>query len=385
VQIGVIVRIEKITTREGFAALEPVWNRLLEESASNTLTLTYEWMSTWWDVFSEGRELYILLALVGNELIGIAPMLKRTVQHYGVLPFRRIEFLASGEDEADEICSDYLDFILKRGREQEALTGIFKYIEEEDADWDEVLLTDVSGDSPNLPLLKSHCEDSGTRLQTMRDELCVYLRLPDSWDDLLKNLKKSFRQKINRDRRAFAAQDGELKVIERGEEFAEGFEALVELHQQRWVSKGMPGVFSSEKFTRFHRLFAPKAINNAWLKLYVAMKEGAPIAAIYNFAYNHKIHSYQSGFRQENSGLHSPVVLLRSFAIEHAIGFGCREYDFLKGREGSYKFEWQPQTRNIVQLRLAQSRTKEALYNTTTRVIDGLRNIKKSLKNTASF
>jgi CelD/BcsL family acetyltransferase involved in cellulose biosynthesis len=379
------VRIEKITTREGFAALEPVWNKLLEQSASNTLTLTYEWMTTWWEVFSEGRELYILLALVGNELIGIAPMLKRTVQHYGVLPFRRIEFLASGEDEADEICSDYLDFILKRGREEEALKTIFKYIQEEDADWDEVLLTDVSGDSPNLPQLRSLCEGSGTRLQTMRDELCVYLQLPDSWDELLKNLKKSFRQKINRDRRAFAASQGELKIIEHQEEFEEGFAALVELHQQRWVSKGMPGVFSSEKFTRFHRLFAPKAIKNASLKLYVALKNGEPIAAIYNFAYNNKIHSYQSGFRQENSGLHSPVVLLRSFAIEDAIGFGCKEYDFLKGREGSYKFEWLPQTRNIIQLRLAQSRTKEALYNTTTKVIDGLRNIKKSLKNTATF
>jgi CelD/BcsL family acetyltransferase involved in cellulose biosynthesis len=379
------VRIEKITTREGFAALEPVWNKLLEQSASNTLTLTYEWMSSWWEVFGEGRELYILLALVGNELIGIAPMLKRTVQHYGVLPFRRIEFLASGEDEADEICSDYLDFILKRGREEEAVKGIVKYIQEEDADWDEVLLTDVSGDSPNLPLLKTLCEDRNTRLQTMRDELCVYVQLPDSWDELLKNLKKSFRQKINRDRRAFAGQEGELKVIESREGFEEGFDALVELHQQRWLSKGMPGVFSSEKFTRFHRLFAPKAIQNSWLKLYLALKDGEPIAAIYNFAYNHKIHSYQSGFRQENSGLHSPVVLLRSFAIEHAIGFGCREYDFLKGREGSYKFEWLPQTRNIVQLRLAQSRTKEALYTTTTKVIDGLRNIKKSLKNTATF
>jgi CelD/BcsL family acetyltransferase involved in cellulose biosynthesis len=379
------VRIEKITTREGFAALEPVWNRLLEQSASKTLTLTYEWLTTWWEVFSEGRELYILLALVGNELIGIAPMLKRTVQHYGVLPFRRIEFLASGEDEADEICSDYLDFILKRGREEEALKTIFKYMQEEDADWDELLLTDVSGDSPNLPLLKSLCEDSGTRLQAMRDELCVFLQLPDSWDELLKNLKKSFRQKINRDRRAFAANAGELKIIESQEEFEEGFTALVDLHQQRWVSKGMPGVFSSEKFTRFHRLFAPKAIKNAWLKLYVGLKDGEPIAAIYNFAYNNKIHSYQSGFRQDNSDLHSPVVLLRSFAIEDAIGFGCKEYDFLKGREGSYKFEWLPQTRNIVQLRLAQSRTKEALYNTTTKVIDGLRNIKKSLKNTATF
>jgi CelD/BcsL family acetyltransferase involved in cellulose biosynthesis len=384
-RIGDIVRIEKITTREGFAALEPVWNRLLEQSSSNTLTLTYEWLSTWWEVFGEGRELYILLAIVGNEVIGIAPMLKRTVQHYGVLPFRRIEFLASGEEEADEICSDYLDFILKKGREEEALKTIFKYIQEEDSDWDEVLLTDISGESRNQPLLKSLCEDNGTRLQTMRDELCVYLQLPTSWNELINNLPRSFRRKINKDRRTFAAYQGELKIIESSEGFEEGFAALVELHQQRWMSKGMPGVFSSEKFSRFHRLFAPKAIKNAWLKLYVALKDGRPVAAIYNFAYNEKVHAYQSGFRQEDSGVNSPVILLRSFAIEHAIGSGFKEYDFLKGKEGSYKFKWLPQTRNIVQLRMAQSRTKEALYNTTTKVIDGLRNIKKSLKNTATF
>jgi CelD/BcsL family acetyltransferase involved in cellulose biosynthesis len=379
------VIIEKITTLDGFKSLAPIWNNLLENSASNTLTLTHEWLSTWWEVFGEGRELYILLVFVGNELIGIAPMLKRTIQHYGVLPFRRLEFLASGEDEADEICSDYLDFILKRGREQEALEKILHHIHEEDTDWDEVLLTDISGDSPNLPLLKSLCETRGTRLQTMRDELCVYVRLPNSWDELLKNLKKSFRQKINRDRRAFAGYDGELKIIKTAEGFEEGFEALVELHQARWLSKGMPGVFSSEKFARFHRLFAQKAIANDWLRLLVAFKEGKPIAAIYNFIHNKKVHSYQSGFKADDSGLHSPVILLRGFAIEDAIASGCQEYDFLKGREGSYKFEWLPETRNILQLRLAQSRTKEALYNTTTKVIDGLRNIKRSLKNTATF
>jgi hypothetical protein len=205
--------IEKIIKEEEFEALAQEWNELLRRSASNTLTLTHEWLSTWWEVFGEGRELYILLVRDGKQLIGIAPMLKRTVQHYGVLPFRRIEFLASGEDEADEICSDYLDFILKKGREEEALKTIFTYIHEEDSDWDEVLLTDMSGESPNQPLLKSFCENSGTRLQTMRDELCVYLKLPVTWDELLKNLKKPFRWKINRDRRAFAAYGGKLKVV----------------------------------------------------------------------------------------------------------------------------------------------------------------------------
>ena len=136
------LNIEIVINEDEFAALAKEWNQLLEQSASNTLTLTYEWLSSWWEVFGEGRELYILLVRDGEELIGIAPMLKRTVQHYGVLPFRRIEFLASGEEEADEICSDYLDFILLRGRETEALDCKMRNIYEIDTDWDEVLLTD---------------------------------------------------------------------------------------------------------------------------------------------------------------------------------------------------------------------------------------------------
>ncbi len=375
--------IEKIIRDDEFEALAQEWNELLKKSASNTLTLTHEWMTTWWEVFSEGRELYILLVRDGDELIGIAPMLKRTVQHYGVLPFRRIEFLASGEDEADEICSDYLDFILLRGRETQALDFILRYIYEKDTDWDEVLLTDLAGDSMNLPFVKTFCEDSGIRMQQVRDEIAVFLPLTKSFEEIARSLSSNFRRKIRQDCKSFESYGGEFRLIKSLDSLEEGFAALVELHQARWLSRGGAGVFSSKKFTRFHQLFARKAIVNDWLRLYVALKDGKPIAAIYNFAHNNKVHYYQSGFKLEDSGLHSPGVLAQAYAIENAIEAGFSEFDFLKGKQGSYKFRWHPQTRSLVQMRLSQLRTKEVLYNTTSKVIDGLRNIKNSLKNTA--
>src|SRR5262245_56250139 len=137
-----MLKVEKVTTIEGFRELEAVWDRLLQQSASNSITLTFDWLSTWWEIFGEGRELYILVVRDGEMVIGIAPMGKRLVQHYGLLPFRRLEFLASGEEEADEICSDYLDFILQAGRESEALKAILESIYEAQ-DWDEILLTDM--------------------------------------------------------------------------------------------------------------------------------------------------------------------------------------------------------------------------------------------------
>lgn len=382
-----MLRIETITTSEGLRALEPVWNPLLRESRSDVVTLTFEWLSTWWEVFNEDRELYILLARDGEAVIGIAPLLKRTVQHYGVLPFRRLEFLASGEDEADEICSEYLDFIVKQGREAEVMRAFFEFLRE-DEDWDEILLSDVMGESASLALLRTLCDAQGTAMQTVKEQTAIYLPLAGNFQQVLQNTSSSFRRKVKQDRRTFAANDGSVQIIKNTEAgleaFEKGFATLKRLHQARWTSRGKPGVFASEKFTRFHRLLAPKALRRGWLRLYIAAQQGEAFAAIYNFIYNGRAYYYQSGLQVNAGKLISPGVLLQSFAIEDAIHSGLREYDFLKGEPGSYKSKWADQTRDIVQVRLAQSRTKEALYKTTNRVLDGLRSIKRSLTSTAT-
>ncbi len=378
------ITIEKITTREDFNDLESVWNGLLEASSSNSITLTWEWLSTWWDVFGEGRELYILLVRDGKELIGIAPLLKRTVRHYGVLPYRRLEFLGSGEDEADEICSDYLDFILLGGREAESLRAIFEFLHKQDRDWDEFILTDISGESPNLPFLETLCEASDTKFQTLRDQICVYVPLPGDWETFMSGLSRDFRRKIRKERRTLESLKGEVRLIESLKGFDEHFEILIRLHQARWTSRGRPGVFSSERFTRFHRLLAPKALQKGWLKLFVLFESGEPAAALYDFIYNNKMYYYQSGLILEGGRISSPGVLIRSFAVEKAIEMGLRECDFLKGEPGSYKFRWGAESRSIRQLRLARAHSKEAVFSAADRVIAHLREARRSLRSAAS-
>ena len=379
-----MIKVEKITSPTEFAALEPIWNTVLEASASNTLTLTYEWLSTWWHVFNDHRELYILLVRDDDAVIGIAPMLKRTLQHYGLLSFRRLEFLATGEAEADEICSDYLDFIFLRGREAEALEAVLQTIDE-DADWDEMLLPEMSTESVNLPLLKKLGERHRVKIKPVGEALTIYLPLRESWEAVVQKTGSDFRRRIRQDRQTFAGFGGEIRTIETPDGFEAAFEDLIHLHQARWTGRHRPGVFASQRFTDFHRRFARLALARGWLKIYLALKDEQAFAAIYNFYYNHKAHYYQSGVNIEASGLRSPGVLLQGFAIEDAIQKGVSEYDFLKSAPGSYKFKWHPQTRGLVQMRWSQRRAKEALYTTTTKVIRGLRNLKRSLKNTAAI
>jgi hypothetical protein len=44
-----------------FQSLEDRWNITLKDSPSKTIFSTWEWLSTWWKHFGEGKKLVILL------------------------------------------------------------------------------------------------------------------------------------------------------------------------------------------------------------------------------------------------------------------------------------------------------------------------------------
>lgn len=370
--------VEKITTREGFEALAPVWNALLERSAANTIALTHEWLTTWWDVFGENRELFLLLVRDGKHLIGIAPLLKRRVSSFG-LGVQRLEFLASGEEEADEICSDYLDFIFERGRENDALTAICHYLREVETDWDEILLKEVLSTSPTVDLCRHQCQSDAIKCEISPLGEAVYLPLEQSWDELVAGLPRKLRYQIRQDDKAFAEHGYTFETARDVDNFGAAFGDLMRLHQDSWTERGLPGVFSSEIFVRFHRNLAAKILPHGWLHIYLLKYQNQPCAALQVFVYNGKAHFYQTGFA--NCGpVRSPGTLARNKSIQHAREFGLREWDFLKAEPDSYKYRWSQQKREIVQIRIAKPQAKETVLATANFVVDELRKVKRALK-----
>jgi CelD/BcsL family acetyltransferase involved in cellulose biosynthesis len=375
-----MITVEEVTTRAGFEQLEPEWNALLARSASNNIVLTFEWLSTWWQVFGEGRELYILVARERDHIVGIAPLLRRTIRHYNLLPYERLEFLGSGEDEADEICSDYLDFMVQRGCEVPVLEALLRHIRQRGIG-DELILTDVSGDSPCLQVLEGLCSRHELNLSITRDQFCHYLPLGDGWDKLLSSVEGRFRTYIRRDCKVFADARGELRIIDSSENFQENFTILIDLHQSRWNARGEPGVFASEKFRRFHRTLTPKLLRKGWVRLMIAFLAGSPISAVYTFVYNNKMYEYQNGLRTPDSpggptNVHSPGTLLQALSIKHSIESGLEEYDLLKTPPNSFKFKWRGRRRRILQIRVSQRSAKEAAYTKVTKVVDRLHQFK---------
>ena len=82
-------------------ALEPEWNELLNRSRSDNPFQTFEWYSSWLDVFSKGYKLLTLVARENGQLMGIAPL---TVNSSGLASFIGYPL------------SDYADFIVAKER-----------------------------------------------------------------------------------------------------------------------------------------------------------------------------------------------------------------------------------------------------------------------------
>ena len=118
--------IETIEDAAGFEKLRDEWDTLLETSASNCFFLTWEWLYPWWKHLSGDRTLRIVTLRSGGELVAIAPLASRPRRLARLVPFRSLEFIG-----ADRVCSDYLDLIIKRGREPEALAALAEYLSRE--------------------------------------------------------------------------------------------------------------------------------------------------------------------------------------------------------------------------------------------------------------
>src|SRR5206468_12614456 len=131
---GMAVAIEELTSLDEVASLAPAWNRLLAESSSDTIFLTYEWVLAYLRWIARGATPMVLVARDGDDLVGIAPLMV-TERSEGGSPVRRVEFIGVPN-------SDYSDFIA-RGDDPVVLQAFFRHILSRRRQWYESSLTEL--------------------------------------------------------------------------------------------------------------------------------------------------------------------------------------------------------------------------------------------------
>lgn len=361
------------------------WRRLLERSEGASPMLGPDWLCSWWRVFgdSDGRRLRIGLIFDEKRLIGLAPLLCRRHWYRSLIPFRRLELLGTGENDRDEICSDYIGVLAERGSEalvaetlvRGLLNGAF-------GGWDELVLTSMNGEAALPQLLQERLSSSALSTTLAVTNQSPYVPLPRSFDDYLKALPSQRRYLVRRSLRDFEQWAGSracLHSVTRESELEQGFAILERLHAERWAANDKSGAFASQRFRAFHaavmpRLFAAGSLDLSWISV-----DDEPIAALYNVVHDGKVYFYQSGRKPSLPRGIRPGIVMHAHAIRRAIEAGRREYDFLAG-QSRYKLDLALANRPLVELRAVRASLVEAMRRVAELGVRGLKAAREELR-----
>ena len=238
-----------------------------------------------------------------------------------------------------EVCSEYLGFILKRGREVEVADDILRFLcEDRTRSWDLMELKDLPDPSPVLDAIHVGLVAQRRTFHRRRGWTYYMVNLPETWDDYLAGVSSNRRQRIRRIFRDMKKNGVRYEEATQPDDLDDAWAHLRRLHQKRWTSKGESGCFASERFERFHRAVLRAFLERGELCLSLLRTDDDAIAASYSLRRNGHVYFYQSGIDPDAERLR-PGHAIRSYEFKAAIDRGDRCYDFLGG-EMDYKTQW---------------------------------------------
>jgi hypothetical protein len=283
----------------------------------------------------------------------VAPML---ASRGALALFARAEFLGTGY-----AGSDYLDLIVRRGCEEEALDVLAEAIHAQNL---AVRFTHLPPSSM-AARLAARLSGSGWRIREAGSGICPVIHLGGhTWESYLASLGAAHRANFRRRLRTLQRQFGmcfEPVTSEPCRQRALG--ALIGFHEERWCSRGGSTAFHTRELRAFHDAVTRRALESGWLRLYEMRLDDQTAAVMYGFNYNHRFYFYQHGFA-ERFQKHSIGLVLMGLTIRDAIDEGAAEFDMLYGGE-SYKWLWTRDTRPLAQFDLFPAHLGGTLHQRT--------------------
>jgi len=346
-----LIRI--INDQLNFHKLRDDWNSLLKNSNSDNIFLTWEWVYSWWETYSEKKELFIVIVEENGRLIGVAPLYFTKVAYFGIRTLRHIEFIGT-----TDTYPEYLDFILLKGREKELTYNILdRLYNSSNIRWDVLNLVSMRQDSENLNWCRNYLYEKNHNFSVYATRECPFIMLPTTMDEFFKDLNENTRYKFRKfTKNLMRDYTVSMNRITDKEELEKSFEVFVNLHQKRWKEKKGKGSFGKNriKYTAFHKKIISYFFEMQWLYLVFLKVKEEIVSAQYNFLYCNKLYCYQVGF-EPVWGKYNVATVLQLMVVEDAISRKLSEFDFLRGTE-EYKFYWTKVTRKTLDIVLWRSK-----------------------------
>ncbi len=168
---------------------------------------------------------------------------------------------------------------------------------------------------------------------------CPYCALPASYEEFLAGLSRHGRQRERRLlRQAHKDFQVDCRLIQTPTDLREALPIVVGLSRSARARHGEASPFANTDYLAFHQGVMEQFLPKGHLRLFILRFDDRPVAFQYGFLFADKYYDFQSGF-EADIDKHNPGDVLLQLIIQHLIGEGVREFDFLRG-EHAYKWKF---------------------------------------------
>ncbi len=337
--------IELIDNVDDWKRHREKWEQVYAANPNHTPYQSYEWLTAWWQYLGDGELFIVHIQDDEGESLGFAPFFLRKT--YLGLPLRNLAFIGVKR-------TDYLDFIVHKGREDEFFNKLFPWLYEQRKRFSFIELKDVPDTSSNLPFLFSLAGRYFPVFAVESDRICVTIPLPQDWDSFLARLGKRTRRDVGYDRRYLAKRyETELVEYRNGEDVRKGYEDLVRIYNERWQDEKGATRYEESDAAQFERTVVERLAARGDFRLWVLYADERPVAGISGYERNNKIYADVYAHSPEFHKLSVGNVVL-GHAFEKCIGYGLNEFDLSRGDE-PYKYRWKGQEKRNFHFRIFTS------------------------------
>jgi CelD/BcsL family acetyltransferase involved in cellulose biosynthesis len=331
--------IDVISDRPGLERLRSDWDDLLDHSATRGPFLSWDWLQPWWSHLSGAANLNVIAVRRDGLLIALAPLMRSRT-----FPFSsRLEFMGTGN-----AGSDYLDLIIRRGDESQAMSALAGEIASEQLP---LYLDHLPPTSMADRLAQGLAAENWTPLEVATAVCPLVMLAGHTWDSYLATLGSNHRANVRRRERSLVkAFDVRFERVTTEPERHAALEALIAFHAHRFTTERGSTAFHTPALRQFHHDATQKALAANRLRLFTLRLDGEIAAVMYGFARGKTFYFYQHGFSETHAKASVGLVLM-GMTIRAAIEEGFDEFDMLYGDE-PYKSLWTRERLTLGRLQL---------------------------------
>jgi CelD/BcsL family acetyltransferase involved in cellulose biosynthesis len=343
------VKITTFSDKDVFNALKSEWNILVGNSISNRIFSTWEWQSTWWNIYEPGELWVITCRDERGLLIGIAPWFIQNDEHG-----KRIRSIGCVD------VTDYVDLIVDRERTRDVFEAIARYLHEQEAKYDAVDLCNIPEYSPTHTDFHEFLKRVGFEVELKQQEVCPQIHLPVRWEDYLSSLDKKNRHELRRKIRRLEGANEQISwyLVDQSSNLEVELERFLHLMASSQYEKA--SFLENPQNAQFFSSIVTIAHHNNWLQLSFLRINGRAVASYLNFVYGDSVQVYNSGLLPDEFGHLSPGIVLLAYNIRHAVEAGYKIFDFLRGNE-DYKYRLGGKDTRLFTLKATVMKTHLAL------------------------